>query len=64
MLGPQGGARRLCPITQTQHILETPARLKKEIRAIPELQMIGDPLFMVTMRSDVLDVYRLMEFMT
>ena len=64
MLGPQGGARRLCPITRTLRILETPAWLKKEIRAIPELQMIGDPLFMVTMRSDVLDGYRLMEFMT
>ena len=47
-----------------RRILETTAWLKKEIRAIPELQVIGDPLFMVAMRSDVLDVYKLMEFMT
>ncbi len=47
-----------------RRILETTAWLKQEIRAIPELQVIGDPLFMVAMRSDVLDVYKLMEFMT
>jgi len=47
-----------------RRILETTAWLKKEIRSIAELQVIGDPLFMVAMRSDVLDVYKLMEFMT
>jgi sphinganine-1-phosphate aldolase len=47
-----------------RRILETTAWLKKEIRSVPELEIIGDPLFMVAMRSEAVNVFQVMEFMT
>ncbi len=45
-------------------ILETAAKIKQGIREIPELQMIGDPLFVVAFMSESLDIFQVMEFMT
>lgn len=45
-------------------ILETTAWLKQQMRALPEIEVIGDPLFLIAFRSDTLDVYKVMEYMT
>jgi glutamate/tyrosine decarboxylase-like PLP-dependent enzyme len=44
-------------------ILETTAWLKQEMGAMPEIQVIGDPLFMVAFQSETLNIYQIMEFM-
>jgi hypothetical protein len=38
--------------------------MKDELRGIEEIEIIGDPPFMVTFRSDSLNVYQILEFMT
>jgi glutamate/tyrosine decarboxylase-like PLP-dependent enzyme len=48
----------------TRRIMETATKLKTEIRAIPELRIIGDPLWVIAFTSDTLDIYRVMDFMT
>lgn len=48
----------------TRRILETAAKLKAGIREIPEVALIGDPLFVVAFQSQELDVYRIMDAMT
>lgn len=48
----------------TKRILETAAKIKEGIRAIPELTLIGDPLFVIAFQSEELDVYRIMDAMT
>jgi glutamate/tyrosine decarboxylase-like PLP-dependent enzyme len=45
-------------------ILETTEWLKIEMRKIPEIEVIGDPLFMIAFRSETLNVYQIMEYMT
>ncbi len=47
-----------------KRILETAAWLKREMRKIPDIDMIGDPLFMVTFQSKSLNVYQIMQYMT
>jgi glutamate/tyrosine decarboxylase-like PLP-dependent enzyme len=47
-----------------QRILETAAAIKKGIRDIPEVQLIGDPLFVIAFVSDELDVYAISDHMT
>ena len=47
----------------TRRILETAARIKDGIRAIPSLRLLGDPLFNVAFSSNTLDIYRVMEVM-
>jgi sphinganine-1-phosphate aldolase len=47
-----------------QAILETAAQIKQGIREIPELQIIGDPLFVIAFRSETLDIFKVMEYMT
>jgi glutamate/tyrosine decarboxylase-like PLP-dependent enzyme len=44
-------------------ILETTAWLKQEMHMIPEIQVIGDPLFMVAFQSETINIYQIMEFM-
>lgn len=44
-------------------ILETAARIKQGIRAIPELQVIGDPLFNIAFTSETLNIYQVMASM-
>ncbi len=44
-------------------ILETTEWLKIEMRKISEVEVIGDPLFMVTLRSKTLNIYQIIEYM-
>ncbi|HSJ90259.1 MAG TPA: aminotransferase class V-fold PLP-dependent enzyme [Anaerolineales bacterium] len=48
----------------TKKILETAARIKGGIRDIPELHVLGDPLFVIAFASDSLDIYKIMEAMS
>ncbi len=47
-----------------RRILETAAWIKQEMQQIPELQIMGDPLFLIAFRSETLNVYKIMEYMT
>jgi glutamate/tyrosine decarboxylase-like PLP-dependent enzyme len=51
-------------LESAKRILETTDWLKQEIRKISDLQLIGDPPFMVTFQSESLNVYQVMEYMT
>ncbi|MCP3142655.1 pyridoxal phosphate-dependent decarboxylase family protein [Pyxidicoccus xibeiensis] len=47
----------------TRRILETAAAIKQGIRAIPELHVLGDPLFVIAFGSETVDVFKVMERM-
>lgn len=47
----------------TKAILETAAEFKAGIRSIPELRLIGDPLFVIAFASDGIDIYRVLDQM-
>jgi sphinganine-1-phosphate aldolase len=47
----------------TRTILTTAARLRAVIESIPQLRVLGDPLWVIAFASDTLDVYRLLDFM-
>ncbi len=48
----------------TGKILSAAARIKAGIGEIPELRILGDPLWVIAFASDTLDIYRIMDFMT
>jgi glutamate/tyrosine decarboxylase-like PLP-dependent enzyme len=48
----------------TQKILETAAQIRRGIAAIPELRVLGDPLWTIAFTSDKLDIYRVMDGMS
>jgi sphinganine-1-phosphate aldolase len=45
-------------------IMRTADRIKKSIGKIPELHLMGQPLWVIAFGSDELNVYRVMDFMT
>jgi glutamate/tyrosine decarboxylase-like PLP-dependent enzyme len=47
----------------TKKILETADTIKKGIRRIPELRILGDPLFVVAFASESLDIYKVLDAM-
>lgn len=47
----------------TKNILETAAFIKEEIGKIPELYVLGDPLFVVAFGSDSLSIYSIQDFL-
>lgn len=47
-----------------RRILETTAWITREMRQIPEIEVIGDPIFLIAFRSASLNVYQIMEYMT
>lgn len=47
-----------------RRILETTAWLKQEMRKIPEIKVMGDPLFLIAFQSETLNVYKISEFMS
>lgn len=47
-----------------QKILEAADYIKQQIRKIPELKILGDPLYVIAFASDTLDIYKVMEQMT
>ncbi|MCY1014966.1 pyridoxal phosphate-dependent decarboxylase family protein [Pyxidicoccus sp. MSG2] len=48
----------------TRRILETASAIKQGIRAIPELHVLGDPLFVIAFGSEAVDVFKVMEQMS
>ena len=51
-------------LENTRRILETAAKIKKGIAEIPELYVIGDPLFVIAFGSKEMDIYKVMDAMT
>lgn len=51
-------------LSATRKILETAAFIKQGIREIPELRLLGDPLFVIAFASDTLDIYKVLEVMS
>ena len=47
----------------TERILDTADTLKQGIAAIPELRILGDPLWVIAFASDTLDIYKVMDVM-
>lgn len=45
-------------VKNTRAVLETGREIKKAIEAIPELRIVGTPLWVIAFSSDVVDVYR------
>ncbi len=50
-------------IAAARGVLEAADRIKQGVRAIPDLKVLGDPLFVIAIASDSLDVYRVMDHM-
>lgn len=48
----------------TEKILATASFIRKGIEAIPELTVLGDPLWVIAFSSEELDIYRVLEEMT
>ncbi|MBN1207858.1 MAG: aminotransferase class V-fold PLP-dependent enzyme [Myxococcaceae bacterium] len=48
----------------SRRILETADTLKRGLRAIPELYVLGDPLFVIAFGSHTLDIFKVMERMS
>lgn len=46
-----------------RRILETGARIRAAVEAVPDLYVLGDPLWVIAFSSDSVDIYRVMEFM-
>jgi sphinganine-1-phosphate aldolase len=47
----------------TRRILETATNIKNGIREIPELKILGDPLWVIAFASETLNIYQVMERM-
>ncbi len=48
----------------TRSILSTAEKIKQGISGIPELKILGDPLWVIAFASESLDIYKVMDFMT
>ncbi len=46
-----------------RRILETAAKIRRGIEAIPDLQVLGDPLWVIAFTSPTLNIYRIMDYM-
>ena len=51
-------------LSATKKILETAKTIKNGIRQIPELDVLGDPLFVVAFASESLDIYKVLDYMS
>ncbi len=51
-------------LAATKRIMETAVALKQGIAAIPELKILGDPLWVIAFASDEVDIYRALDVMT
>lgn len=47
----------------TQRIIETASRMKDGMRAIPELHLLGESLWIIALGSESLDIYKVMDQM-
>ncbi|MDL1897983.1 aminotransferase class V-fold PLP-dependent enzyme [Anaerolineae bacterium CFX7] len=48
----------------TRAILETATKIKNGIRELPELKILGDPLWVIAFASATLDIYKVMDALT
>jgi sphinganine-1-phosphate aldolase len=48
----------------TRRVLKTGAAIRDGIAAIPQLRVLGDPLWVIAFASDTVDIYRVHEHMT
>lgn len=48
----------------TQKILTAASEIKAGIAEIPELEIMGNPLWVIAFKSEQLDIYKIMDFMT
>ncbi len=48
----------------SRRILETGEKIREGIRSIPELHVLGDPLWVIAFASNEVNIYSVMEFMT
>jgi len=48
----------------TRRILETAAQIKKGIAELPEVRVLGNPLWIIAVASDTCDIYRVLDFMS
>ena len=51
-------------LAAARRIMETATWIKDEIAHIPELKVIGDPLFVIAFLSESLNVFQVLEYMT
>jgi sphinganine-1-phosphate aldolase len=51
-------------LAATRAILETGRAIREGIATIPELKVLGEPLWVIAFASDSLDIYRVLEAMT
>jgi glutamate/tyrosine decarboxylase-like PLP-dependent enzyme len=51
-------------LAATQRILETAAQIRRGIESIPDLHVLGDPLWVIAFGSQTLDIYRVLDYMT
>jgi sphinganine-1-phosphate aldolase len=47
-----------------QRIMQTASAIKKGIEKMPDLHVMGEPLWVIAFRSETLDIYRVMDYMT
>jgi len=50
-------------LSATKKILETAAAIKRGVNEIPELHVLGDPLFVVAFASESINVYKVLDYM-
>lgn len=51
-------------VANTKRILETARTIRQGVSAIPGLQVIGEPLWVIAFKSDTVDVFRVLDEMT
>ena len=51
-------------VEAARSILDTAAWIKEQVRAIPDLYVLGEPLFVIAFASRSLDIYRVMDEMS
>jgi glutamate/tyrosine decarboxylase-like PLP-dependent enzyme len=51
-------------LAATKSILETAASIRRGIEEIPELYVLGDPLWVIAFGAETLDIYKVMDDMT
>jgi glutamate/tyrosine decarboxylase-like PLP-dependent enzyme len=51
-------------LSATKKILETASAIKKGVNEIPELHVLGDPLFVIAFASESINVYKVLDYMS
>jgi glutamate/tyrosine decarboxylase-like PLP-dependent enzyme len=47
-----------------RRILETAAAIRRGLAALPEVRVLGDPLWIIAFTSEAVDIYKIVDFMT